>query len=155
MPHSPGPHLAADLSPSVRGRAVPSSPKGTQVALASPTLSLPSTKASRAAPSSPAQEPQLQESGPHTSTSAGLGCSADGAAAAAAGLFSPEATRQEHKLEAEVYVLSDIWKVFEQVVKQVTILHNMFLTECLLHPSSVPIHRSKVLFVHDMQKMLH
>lgn len=42
------------------------------------------------------------------------------AAAATADLCSPEAMGQEQHEEAEVCVPSEIWKVFQQVVKQVT-----------------------------------
>ena len=114
VPHSPqvtGPALGS------QGRTVPSSPDLTEAALASPTLSLPSPRASRAAPSSPALAPQLQGSVHHYLAAVDDDTAA---AAATAGLCTPEAARQEQQEEAEVYVLSEIWKVFEQVIKQVT-----------------------------------
>lgn len=43
------------------------------------------------------------------------------AAAATAALYGPEAMGQEQHEEAEVCVPSEIWKVFQQVVKQVHI----------------------------------
>ena len=106
VPHSP---QAAKSAHGSQGRAFPSSPE----AVASPTLSLPSPRASRAAPSSPALEPQLRDSVQISSASVND-------AAAAAALSTPEATRHEHQEESEVYALSEIWRVFEQVIKQVS-----------------------------------
>ena len=114
VPHSPQVTGAALGS---QGRAALSSPDLTEAALASPTLSLPSPRASRAAPSSPALAPQLQGS-VHRSF-ASLADDNAAAAAATAGLCTPGAARKEQQEKAEVYVLSEIWKVFEQVIKQV------------------------------------
>lgn len=117
-PHSPRPHRVSDKTPSIRARANLSSPGVTQAA--SPTLSLPSPKAPRAAPSSPALDPQLQESVHLSSKPFGL-VQAPDAAVSADCLFSAEGTSiVEDQMVAEVFVLSEIWKVFEQVVKQVT-----------------------------------
>ena len=113
VPHSPQVTGAALGS---QGRAALSSPDLTEAALASPTLSLPSPRASRAAPSSPALAPQLQGS-VHLSFASLADDNA--AAGATVGLCTPEAARQEQQEKAEVYVLSEIWKVFEQVIKQV------------------------------------
>ena len=111
VPHSP---QAATAAVGSEGRAVPSSPEVAQPALASPTLSVPSPRASRKAPSSPALGAQLRDSVHISSASID-----DDAAAAAAGLSTPGATGQEQQEEAEVHILSEIWKVFEQVIKQV------------------------------------
>ncbi|KAL3131264.1 hypothetical protein ABBQ38_000561 [Trebouxia sp. C0009 RCD-2024] len=119
-PHSPRPLLAADQTPTLQLRADPSSPGVTHAALASPTLSLPTPKASWAAPGSPALEPQGGNSGRLSANSVGPVHGPDDAAAVADGLFSSEETKLDDATEAEVHLLSEVWKVFEQVVKQVT-----------------------------------
>ena len=110
-------------APGSQDRAVLSDPENIQAAPASPTLSLPSPRASKAAPSSPALESQSQLQDPvHISSASvddGQGAAAAAAAAATAGLCNPDATRQEQQEETEVHILSEIWKVFEQVIKQV------------------------------------
>lgn len=90
-PHSPQVTGAAHGS---QGRAVPGSPDLTEAAIASPTLSLPSPV--------------------HI-----MSASVNDGEHAAAGFSNPEATQQDPQEDAEVYVLSEIWKVFEQVIKQV------------------------------------
>ena len=111
MPPSPQLDLTA---PSSHARTAPGSPEVIQAALASPALSLPSPGAFRAAASSPASEVQSEQK----TSSALVG---GGVATAANEAFSDsEATMQEQLEEFEVYVPSEIWKVFQQAVKQVT-----------------------------------
>ena len=122
---SPRPDQADPASPfqSLRSPgAIASSPRPDQAEPASPAMSLPSP---RAAPTSPAQARQPQ---PHVL----LSPTAPGRHGAAQ-FQSPRAAKHSGEEKdasngdiVEVYVLSEIWKVFEQVVKQV-----QWVTQCM------------------------
>lgn len=131
------PPLAVVKTPTVQSRADPNSPGSTQAALASPTLSLPTPKASWAAPSSPALESQTGNSVHPSANSVGPVQGPD-AMAGNDGLFSPEGTKLDDAVEAEVHVLSEVWKVFQQVVKQVTAL-TLSLMPTPPHPAPCPL----------------
>ena len=128
-PNSPSHVTIALRSPSL---SLPSPKPSKAVAispgcLASPTLSLPRPKSSGAAAISPDQNgpTPVVEAWPQKGASLHLGSGGDDV------FFSPEAVRpdrsaddvpseEEQELQqAEVYMLSDIWKVFEQIVRQV------------------------------------
>ncbi len=114
--------------PSPKGtRAARHRPQPEQDPLASPTMSLPGPQGSKAVTTSPVQTSQHQE--------ATLMSPSAVVRATAAGFLSPPAVgrtgtathgqtfldmeREGNAESVEVYVLSEIWKVFEQVVKQV------------------------------------
>ncbi len=55
------------------------------------------------------------------------------------GLFSAEGAGLDDHMEAEVHVLSEVWKVFEQVVKQVTALVLLSFPLPSLSPACPPV----------------
>ncbi len=114
--------------PSPKGtRAARHSPQPYQDPLASPTMSLPSPQGSKAVTPSSALGSQHQEATLMSPSAVGHATAADFQSPQAAGKTGPvthgqTALNVEHEGNAEsveVYVLSEIWKVFEQVVKQV------------------------------------
>ena len=124
---SPMAHPEAPASPTMSlpsprpSGAAQHSPAPGHAALRSPSLSVPSPRPARAAPSSPALGPQPKH--PSFST-----MSPDqNPDSAVEDLLRPPASKagddtneeEERHEMAEVYVLSDMWKVFEQTVKQV------------------------------------
>lgn len=130
-PHSPEPASAALNSPILTLpshrllRAASNNLEGLPTTLVSPTLSLPRPEGSRAACTSPglALPPLESVQGLPDNTACGN--------AAADGALSPEAMKEtkgacshlhaeeEERREVEVYALSEIWNVFEQIMKQV------------------------------------
>ncbi|KAL0047680.1 hypothetical protein WJX82_009150 [Trebouxia sp. C0006] len=114
--------------PSPKGtRAARHSPQPYQDPLASPTMSLPSPQGSKAVTPSSALGSQHQEATLMSPSAVGHATAADFQSPQAAGKTGPvthgqTALNVEHEGNAEsveVYVLSEIWKVFEQVVKQI------------------------------------
>ncbi len=114
--------------PSPKGtRAARHSPQPDQDPLASPTMSLPSPPGSKAVTNNPAPGSRHQEAMMMSPSAVGRATAADFQSPQAVGKTGPVTHGQiavdvEHEGNAEsveVYVLSEIWKVFEQVVKQV------------------------------------
>ena len=130
--------------PSPKGtRAVSHSPQPDRDSLASPTMSLPSPQGSKAVTTSPVQGSQRHQA--VLMSPSAVGCAtADGFQSPLAvrktrpvthGQNALDLERESNAETVEVYVLSEIWKVFEQVVKQVRSWHGCpVLLAC--HPSS-------------------
>ncbi|KAL0019633.1 hypothetical protein WJX77_006506 [Trebouxia sp. C0004] len=97
-------------------RAAGHSPQPDQGSLASPTMSLPSPQGSKAVPTSPVQASQHQEA-----------------------MAFLDKEREGNAQSVEVYVLSEIWKVFEQVVKQIPATQPLLvLAICQRSPEQLP-----------------
>jgi hypothetical protein len=114
--------------PSPKGtRAARHSPQPDQGPLASPTMSLSSPQGSKAAPASPLQGSQHQEAMMMSPSAVVRASAADFQSPLAVGKTGPvthgqtalDVEGEGNAVSVEVYVLSEIWKVFEQVVKQV------------------------------------
>lgn len=114
--------------------AIANSPRPDQAEPASPAMSLPSP---RAAATSPAQARQPQ---PHvllSPTAPGRHDAAQSQSPRAAKHSGEEkdASNGDIPQDVEVYVLSEIWKVFEQVVKQVQHMKKLIsiarVTQCM------------------------
>jgi hypothetical protein len=114
--------------PSPKGtRAARHSPQPDQDFLASPTMSLRSPQGSKAVTTSPAQGSQHHQAMLMSPCAVGHATADDFQSPQAAGKTGPvmhgqtalDMEREGNAESVEVYVLSEIWKVFEQVVKQV------------------------------------
>lgn len=108
-------------------RAARHSPQPDQDPVASPTMSLPSPQGSKAITNSPAPGSQRQEATLMSPSAVGRATADDFQSPLAVGKTGPvmhrqnalDVEREGNAESVEVYVLSEIWKVFEQVVKQV------------------------------------
>ncbi len=114
--------------PSPKGtRAARHSPKPDQDPLASPAMSLPSPQGFKAVTTSPAPGSQQQEAMVMSPSAVGHATADDFQSPQAVGKTGPvthgqtalDVGREGNAENVEVHVLSEIWKVFEQVVKQV------------------------------------